>query len=203
MKSKTLLLICLICLGWTAMVMADDIYVSGVTKITMRTGPGTDHKIVAMLASGTRLEVLNYQTDWSQVKTEDEKTGWVLSRFLTKDKPLNLMVQQLEEENGKLSKALETAESRASELKEKYDALAGIEQKYKQLEQASADYLKLESTYKALQETARTQQEQIQSLEGKVDNEELYWALAGAGVFIIGLVIGLATRQKRRHSLLS
>ncbi|MFO7912531.1 MAG: SH3 domain-containing protein, partial [Desulfotignum sp.] len=46
----------------------------------MRTGPGVEHKIVAMLVSGTRLEILEYQDDWSMVQTDDQKSGWVLTR---------------------------------------------------------------------------------------------------------------------------
>ena len=204
MKSKAiyLILIGFLCLILALPVMAEDIYVSGVTKITMRTGPGTEHKIVAMLRSGTRLEIVEYNEDWSLVKTGEDKTGWVLTRFLTREVPQTLLVAQFKKENADLTQALEEAESRAEEYRQKYEALAGIEEKYKHLEKASADYLKLESTYKALQETAKARQEQIRSLEDKVDNEELYWALAGAGVFIVGLIIGLASRKKRRHSLL-
>lgn len=204
MKSKAsyLILTGFLCLILALPATAEDIYVSGVTKITMRTGPGTEHKIVAMLASGTKLEIVEYQSDWSMVQTGDGKTGWVLSRFLTRDVPDTLLVKALQEENQALTRALENAESKAAVFKEKVDGLSGIEKRYKQLEKASADYLKLESTYKDLLETSRAQQEQIQVLEEKVDNEELYWALAGAGVFIVGLIIGLSSRKKRRHSLL-
>jgi SH3 domain protein len=197
-----LILIGFLCLTLALPVMAEDIYVSGVTKITMRTGPGTEHKIVAMLRSGTKLETLEYNDDWSLVKAEDDKTGWVLTRFLTREVPLTLLVDQLKKENASLVKALEKAKSRATEFKGKYQSLAGIEKKYKHLENASADYLKLESKYKALQDTASARQDQIRILEGKVDNEELYWALAGAGVFIVGLIIGVSSRRKRHHSLL-
>ncbi len=204
MKSKAmyLFLIGFLCLILASPVSAEDIYVSGVTQITMRTGPGTEHKIVAMLRSGTKLEIVEYNNDWSLVKTDGDKSGWVLTRFLTREVPQTLLVEQLKKENASLTEALKEAESRAGEYRQKYEALAGIEAKYKHLEKASADYLKLESTYKALQETAKDRQEQIRILEAKVDNEELYWALAGAGVFIVGLIIGLSSRRKRRHSLL-
>jgi len=201
-KAMYLILTGFLCLILASPAAAEDIYVSGVTKITMRTGPGTEHKIVAMLRSGTRLEIVEYNDDWSKVKTQGDKIGWVLSRFLTREVPQTLLVDKLKRENATLAQALEQAESRAAEFRGKYEALAGIEEKYKHLEKASADYLKLESTYKALQETARARQEQIRVLEDKVDNEELYWALAGAGVFIVGLIIGLSSRRKRSHSLL-
>lgn len=198
-----LIVTCLLLWGLSSPLMAEDIYVSGVTKITMRTGPGTEHKIVAMLTSGTKLEILEYQKDWSNVRTDTDKRGWVLSRFLTREVPRALLVKQLQMENQELIAARDHAQARAVELKAENDSLAGIQKKYKQLEQASADYLKLETAYQELAEKSKAQQEQILSLEQKVDNEELLWALSGAGVFIIGLIIGLATRKKKRHSLLS
>ena len=201
-KAKILILAGFLCLITALPAAAEDIYVSGVTKITMRTNPGTEHKILAMLRSGTKLEIVEYRSDWSMVKTEDGKTGWVLTRFLTREVPKTLLVNELQDENTRLAAALEAAESRAEELKSRVDALSGIEEKYNQLEQASADYLKLESTYEALVKTSEAQKAQIRILEGQVDNEELYWALAGAGVFILGLVIGLSSRRKKRHSLL-
>lgn len=202
MKHLYLIMICFLVLGLHAPLMAEDIYVSGVTKITMRTGPGTEHKIVAMLTSGTKLEILEYNQDWSMVKTEEGKSGWVLSRFLTREVPRALLVQQLQKENEQLQDALEAARSRANELKEQNDALSGIEKKYKALEQASSDYLKLEADYKDLAENSKKQQERIQTLQQNMSNEEKLWFLSGAGVFCVGLIIGLATRKKKSHSLL-
>lgn len=205
MKStvKLLILTGLFLLGMAASLPAKDIYVSGVTKITMRTGPSTGNKIVAMVTSGTRLEILDYQKDWSQVRAADGKTGWVLTRFLTEDVPQTLLVEQLKKENQRLVGALEDAQADNLDLKTENQALTGIEKKYKQLEKASADYLKLDAEYKALLETSEEQKAQIDSLEQNLNNEEKLWFLSGAGVFIVGLILGLSTRKKKRSSLLS
>jgi SH3 domain protein len=183
-------------------VAAKDIYVSGITKITMRTGPGIEHKIVAMLTSGTKLEIIEYQRDWSQVKTEDNKIGWVLSRFLTEEVPQALLVVQLQTENQRLETLLEQTEEKNQALVEKNEVLVGIEEKYKELEQASADFLKLTESYKALANQSQDQKEQIRILEKNITNEERLWFLSGAGVFIVGLIIGLISRKKKRSSLL-
>ncbi len=53
---------------------AEDIYVTGITNITMRTGPGLEHKIIAMLETGTKLEIVEYQKDWSRVKKDPGET---------------------------------------------------------------------------------------------------------------------------------
>ncbi len=201
--TKYLILICLLVWGLAGPLSAKDIYVSGVTKITMRTGPGTEHKIVAMLTSGTKLEIMEYQKDWSQVRTNRGKTGWVLSRFLTEEVPRALLVLELQKENMALESALESAQEKGRELEGRNESLTGIEKKYKQLEQASADYLKLDAKYNELLKTSEDQKTHITTLEQNMNNEEKLWFLSGAGVFIVGLIIGLSTRKKKRGSLLS
>jgi SH3 domain protein len=181
---------------------AQEVYVSGVTKITMRTGPGVEHKIVAMLETGTRLEVLEYQTDWSLVQTGNQKQGWVLTRFLTEDKPLTFQLEALKEENKRLADALEKSEQRNQELAEKNADLADIEIKYRELKQASADYLALNEKYKDLVRLSEEQEQQISVLKENLNNEAMLWFLSGAGVFIVGLILGLSTRRKKRSSLL-
>ncbi len=203
LMTKYLILTCLLVWGLAGPLSAKDIYVSGVTKITMRTGPGTEHKIVVMLTSGSKLEIMEYQKDWSMVRTDRGKTGWVLSRFLTEEMPQTLLVLQLQKENQRLETVLEAAQEKGREFQTKNETLTGIEEKYKQLEQASADYLKLDAEYNELLKTSEEQKSQIITLEQKVDNEELLWALSGAGVLILGFVLGLSTRKKERGSLLS
>ncbi|MCG8686013.1 MAG: TIGR04211 family SH3 domain-containing protein [Desulfobacterales bacterium] len=203
MRIKYLILICLFFFATTVPLFAKDIYVTGVTKITMRTGPGTTHKIVEMLTSGTKLEILDYQKDWSMVQTAQGKNGWVLSRFLTEEVPKTLMVQRLKKENMRLAADLDAAEQKVETLKSKNGVLTDIEKKYKELKQASADYLKLDAEYKELLKVSEDQKSQIQVLQENMNNDEKLWFLSGAGVFIVGLIFGLSTRKKKRSSLLS
>jgi SH3 domain protein len=200
---KSIKLFFVICLwGWASAVSAQEVYVSGITKITMRTGPGVEHKIVAMLVSGTRLEILEYQDDWSMVQTDDQKSGWVLTRFLTEDKPLTLEVEKLRRDNERLTEAFEKSREENQALIEKNAALEGIEKKYRKLEQASADFFKLDARYKALVTLSEEQQQQIKTLEKNLNNEQILWFLSGAGVFMVGLILGLSTRKKKKRSLL-
>ncbi|MEE4362738.1 MAG: TIGR04211 family SH3 domain-containing protein [Desulfotignum sp.] len=188
--------------GWAVAASAQEVYVSPVTKITMRTGPGVEHKIVAMLVSGTRLDILEYQKDWSRVETDDQKSGWVLTRFLTEDKPLTVEVQNLRRENEGLGEALEKSREENQALIEKNAALKDIEEKYRKLEQASAEFLKLDAEYKSLVTLSEEQQQQIENLKENLNDEEILWFLSGAGVFMVGLILGLSTRKKKKRSLL-
>jgi SH3 domain protein len=198
---KPIKLFFILCVGgWVAAASAQEMYVSPVTKITMRTGPGVEHKIVAMLVSGTRLEMLEHQPDWSRVQTDDEKTGWVLTRFLTDEKPLTIQVENLGRENARLSDMLEKSRAENQALARKNAALADIEEKYRHLEQESAGFLKLDAEYKALVTLFEDQTQQIETLKENLNTEAVLWFLSGAGVFIVGLILGLSTRKKKNRS---
>jgi SH3 domain protein len=49
--------------GW-----ATKAYVTDSFEITLRTGPGNENKIIAMLFSGRPLDVMSTQGEWSKVR---------------------------------------------------------------------------------------------------------------------------------------
>jgi SH3 domain protein len=87
-------------------------------------------------------------------------------------------------------------------LIKKNASLADIEAKYRELKQASADYLALNEKYQELVQLSNEQEQQISMLKENLNNEAMLWFLSGAGVFIVGLILGLSTRKKKRSSLL-
>ncbi len=201
--NRTIQMIAVLCIwGWASVAAAQEIYVSGVTKVTMRTGAGVEHKIVAMLETGTRVEMVEHKPDWSLVRMDNQKQGWVLTRFLTEEKPLTFQVEKLQKENERLTGAIKEIEKQNQALAEKNDVLADIEKKYQELKQASADYLKLNEKYQDLVRLSEEQEQQIAMLKENLNNEAMLWFLSGAGVFIVGLILGLSTRKKKRSSLL-
>jgi len=76
---------------FSTVVQAETMYVGDIIKITVRTGPGINHKIVAMINSGERVEVLKPEDEWSLVRITNGKEGWVLSRFLKSKEPDGLV----------------------------------------------------------------------------------------------------------------
>jgi SH3 domain protein len=187
---------------FTSPLFAEESYVAGITKITMRTGPGVENKIVAMLSSGDKLEIIKYQWDWSQVKTDQGKTGWVLSRFLTREVPDVFEIQRLKQENLELTARLDALEAENKMLTGKNTALVSIQEKYEKLEHESANFLKLDANYQKIIGQYKAQKEQIKTLENSLTKDQKLWFLAGAGVFILGLLFGLSTRKKKRNRLL-
>jgi len=78
--------------------LAETRYVSDVIIISVRSGPGTEYKVISTIKTGTAMTVLEEQGDFIKVKTEQGGTGWV-SKYYTETKlPKGLVIQQLESE---------------------------------------------------------------------------------------------------------
>ena len=85
--------------GWST-----KAYVTDSFEITLRTGPGNENKIIAMLFSGRPLEVLDTRGECSQVKVLDGgKEGWVLSRYLVTRLPWEVQAKKLQEDSVSLN----------------------------------------------------------------------------------------------------
>jgi SH3-like domain-containing protein len=56
--------------------------------LNVRSGPSIDNSIVARLAHGTQVSLLERWSVWARVATSQGDEGWVLQRYLTPDPPL-------------------------------------------------------------------------------------------------------------------
>ncbi len=189
-------------LAFTCSSNAETVYVNGIMKITMRTGPGQNHKIVAMLKSGDSLELLDNKNGWSLVKADNGKQGWVLTRFITKNMPVVLMVNKLKDQNKVLSEALDKLKQQNKVLSEQAKQSKIIEESYYRLKKESANFLSLEKKYKKTAVSFKKQQKRIAFLEKQLRNEDIKWFLSGSGVLLIGIFLGISAGRKRKSSLL-
>lgn len=196
---------------------AKTAYISDVMNITMRTGPTTENKIIAMLKTGQSAEIVEEGQDWSRVRIADGKEGWVLTRFLSFEKPKTMQLESLEKRHNELltqfellseeSRTLKSdAQKYSSELSQAQEALDKISVAYETLKQDSGEVIRLRQDLQAKSETLRDQNEKIGDLEKKLSGLQMKnairWFLAGAGVLLVGVLIGHSGKSKRRRSSL-
>ncbi len=204
-------------------IWAQQAYVTDSFKITLRTGPSVENKIIEMLSSGQSLEVIDSLGDWSHVRPlergESTKEGWVLSRFLITRLPWEMLASSLLEENTglqeklipteiKMGEALRREQKLTTQLADTTEALRKLREKYEALKQGAAQYVQL----KAIHRATRSQLEGIQKEFQRVtdENKKLRssqrnkWFATGAIVLLCGLLIGLVLgrQQKKRRSAL-
>lgn len=206
---------------FSTVVQAETMYVDDIVKITVRTGPGIAHKILAMIKSGESVEVLKPEEpekDWSLVRITNGKEGWVLSRFLKSKEPDGLVLDRLKKKHNALkNQAVSTIEENKvykkenkrlnSELKTNKEISKKIKSSYETLKKESAEFLELKSNYEKTSSKLIEQTKKATKLEEELTNlllhQNIKWFLSGAGVLLLGFVIGFSTkRQRRRSSLL-
>lgn len=196
---------------------AETMFVNDVMEVTLRTGEGIQHRIVAMLKSGQEITVVSKGAEWTRVRLPSGKEGYVLSRFLTTDPPAVLALQKLQKEYDELQQMTAEPLKELKAIKQENDALkedlATKEQQleevtgsYDMLKEESADFLELNANYKKSKQElaeARRRAETYEQELGKIQfNQNIRWFLTGAGVMLLGFILGFSTRRQRRRSSL-
>jgi SH3 domain protein len=216
LKQMVFLGIILIC--FSANGFAETMYVTDVLKLTLRSGPSTEHKILSVVESGQVVELVEPGDDWSLVRIENGKEGYVLTRYLMPEPTHNVRLEQLQSKHKALMQQsatlLEENTRLRSESKKVKSTLDGNEktlkklsQDYDKLKAGSADYIELKEKYEKASgqlaeqtKRANTLDEELRSVE---INQYIKWFLAGSGVLLVGFIVGFsARRQRRRPSLL-
>jgi len=150
-------------------------YITDSFKIMVRRYPGEEYKILAQLPSNEKVDVSEIKEAWAKISFND-KTGWVLKRFLTEETPKQIQIAELE---GKVKDQTEKIDDLGKE---------NISLKQKNAEMGDrVNQLSLEN----------------QRLKGKPYG--VMMLLSGGGIFFIGCIITLIIQRFRggRRSKLS
>ncbi len=205
------ILLYLLCILYAGNAFSETVYVSGIMKITLRTGPGNDNKIVEMLQSGDSLKILQSGKDWSLVETKEGKTGWVLTRLTTGEKPPILLVASLQKENTvlreevtkirELNKNLKIKNSELStELNSTKTNFDETSSQYEELKSKSGAMFELEKNNKVMAQELQEKTTQVSQLDSEVKSKNIKLFLYGAGVLVVGLIFGLSLRREKKRS---
>ncbi len=195
-------------------VQAEKLFVKPSSEVVVRTGQGTDYKIIAMVKDGASVEFIEEENSYTKVRLKNGVEGWMLKRFLSSEPPLTEIVETLRGEN----QAVKEMELQATQKLD--EVSSSLEETKSQLETLLAERDKLNNTYQTLlSDTADVvkikQQQQTTSEENKnlidkltlaeEENETLkkdktmHWFLAGAGVLLLGILLGKMPGPSRRR----
>ncbi len=203
------------------MCWAERCYVTDSFKITLRTGPSIQNKIVVMLQSGQPLDMIETKDDWTHVRVKNGKNneleGWVMSRYLISRKPWEDQTVNLKRQNVQFKDKLARIEKEWRETggREK-EAIAGLrdtsrkfavlQKKYEELKQGSANYVKLKDDYDSMNVILEAGKETIARLSKDNDillaSQRNRWLGIGALILLCGLLIGISMGrfQKKQRS---
>ena len=197
-----------------------SVYVVDRLQITMRTGPSAENKIIGMLPSDTRVQVVaqpEKSEDWLYVQKEDGVNGWILKRFVSDETPKSIRLQRLQKENKKLRESSKKAREKAAMIEQQYKELRNtftnqekdlntVRKEYDQLFSEAGHVIEIKEKFNTSEKNLQNTQKQIQQLEQ--ENEDLRnstrlrWFLSVSVVLFFAWLIGFATGrlQKRRRS---
>lgn len=187
---------------------AESRYVSDELTITVRSGQDASYRVVKELASGTQVEVLSRNEDsgYSQVRTPDGTEGFVLTRYLTSETPAQVRVAELEKKLKALQADPENLREELNQLQSKYQSLrlqydslefenVQLTQRMEAIKENAANVVALMNERDEILQRANRLSTELDEL--RVRNMELEnhsdkkWFMAGAGVLILGVLIGV------------
>lgn len=198
---------------FTTAAVAESRYVDDNLIITMRTGKANTFQILKTIPSGTLLELLQVDGDYSYVRTPDGTEGWVLSRFLTKT-PIAKMrlaraekqLENLKEEKKQLQQQLAALEAQKNTLDKEHTDLGNeaeqLQNELDKLRKTAARPIELAQQNEALDNKVAQLQNELELVQK--ENSQLQnrsqrdWFITGAAVLFGGILLGLLLPRLRR-----
>lgn len=204
MKRITALILGLIMI---APAFAEKRYVTDELWLQLRSGPGSDFRILKALKSGTHLEFLEEDeaSGHSKVRTDKGLEGWVLTRFLVNEpisfEKLILTQRELEKTKADLA-ALQAKHSEVKTdlagIKRENSQLSGseseMEKELEHIKKISANAINLDKKNQELMERTESMKIALDTL--KADNErlrsnqELNFLIGGGALILLGIFLG-------------
>jgi len=187
---------------------AETRYITDQIESTLRAGESTRFKILKMLPSGTRVEVLdiNQTTKYARVRTADGAVGFVPEAQLQNEPAarnrlaeLETRLAELQQEPDALAARLAKVQNEHSDLQSGYQTLERekqlLEQQLATIRHASANVMDITNDRERLRlqvaNLTRARADLEQENRDLKNQTNQRWFLIGAGVLIGGILLGL------------
>lgn len=189
-------------------------YVTDEFTITLRSGAGNQYRILKLLPTGTAVEVLKTDNDWTRVDAGNGRQGWVPSQYLISQPPAAQRLQQISAElaqvqaqNNQIKQQMQETQQQLVQAHERIQQLSGEHDRLTQQLGESHEGLNLVAENKQLKKQVIDFKRRFQSLANETERlserSRQDWFLVGAGVLLAGMLAGIVItriRWRRRSS---
>jgi len=187
-------------------------YVTDLMEITVRSGPGLKYRVTKTIESGQAVEVLETGDEWTRIALADGSIGWAVSRYLVEEQPESLEAKSLKERIEPMETEIQTLKAEndrlitmnqemADELEKRRQGLEEVQSAYDALKADSGEFLNLKAQFQAATADLNRDRQRIDELQTRLSKANLSaavkWFLAGAGVLILGMILGSRSKRKR------
>lgn len=203
-----------------AVAQQGDRWISDSFEVMMRSGKGNRQSIVRMLSSGSKVELLELDeaAGYARVRTPGGAEGWVLSRYLLRSPPAKVRLPNVEQQLAASQTKRKDLQQQLGQLRKERDQLqrqvAELERSGSTLQTQLSDIRRLSANVIQVDEQNQQLRERLAAAEQTLgelqrDKERLErraareWFVVGAGVIIIGIILGLILpriRWRRKSS---
>ena len=182
-------------------------YVGDHLVITLRSGPGTENKVIKGLPSGTALEILQEaENGYAFARLDDGTEGWVRVQYLSDTPIAKDLLDKLQVKYDKLKEQYAEAKGELGSLKSEHSKVSKgsskLENQYKALQDRMARINQVAAKPILLDKENRELKEQNVTLSNEMslvrqenqilkDRSDRDWFIAGAGVVLFGVILGL------------
>ncbi|MBF0187053.1 MAG: TIGR04211 family SH3 domain-containing protein [Magnetococcales bacterium] len=181
-------------------------YVSDNFSITMRRGNARHYKVVKVIRTGESLDLLEeHSNGWNRVRIRKSGLeGWVLKRFLSAERPAKTKLDAAIGARIKAESARDRLRHEVSELKKRLRNQDALEKELARVKKISSNALTLAEENKVLRANLARSHEELTAVTDEKrllkKRSDTHFFLAGAGVLILGLIVGGILARRGRQS---
>ena len=157
---------------------AEQAWVGDDLRVNLRTGSSNRYRVIGAIGTGDKVTILSRLEDWTQVRTDKGKEGWIPSGYLHAEPPARVILAERDRKIAELERRIEESTASESRIRLEHDEIASRDG-----EQQS--------------EISRLTRE---NLELRVGARWPEW-LTGAGIVLVGMILGsiVARGSNRRQ----
>lgn len=160
---------------------AENAWVKG-APLNLRSGPGTEFRILASAQPGDRLTVLQQGESWTKVQLPNGKSGWIAKGYVDPVAPPTVRLAQLEAETAELRENLSSTSEEAARLRDSNTTISSTDSSQKE-------------------EIERLTKENYKLRAGTVSAEWLTGALILSLGMVVGAILHSLTGRRRNQRL--
>lgn len=183
---------------------AETQYVSDILRVDLRSGPSNEYRIIAILKSGTKLDILKNgdNEDWTKVATgsgDDRKEGWIRTQYLVSEPIARDKLEQaqrelslLKDQKGKQGESILLLNSELSQLKAAYDKLdkehRALTKEHEKLSEISSNAVALDQKNRDLLEERERLKHKVEELtlsNTKLEHDQYVDGITHGGIAVI------------------
>ena len=197
-------------------VWAQAAWITDQLEVPIRSGESNEYRILRFLDSGTEIEVVsrNTSTGYSLIRDAQGRDGYVLTRYLEREPTASKRLEAMQSKLDQIRDDAANGTARIAQLREQLttatdernaarNALASTEAELSEIKRVSGDAL-------AIFEANQNLRAQLEILEDEAallrsdnitlaDDRDKMFMLIGAGLTLLGLVLGLILPNLRRR----